>query len=118
MKPKIMTAVSAAELMMLSPKYERDGFGAVAVDDDVGIFDDFPRGFEQDAEREPRSKRRARQRQPNQKIERETVNDVREGVPIENVLRIFRTVDDTVPELDVAASADGHAAHCPKNERL
>ena len=39
------------------------------------------------------------------------MDDVRERVPVGEVLRVLRAVDDAVPQLDVAALADGHLSH-------
>ena len=58
-----------------------------------------------------RPTRAARKDQPQQRIEQEAVDDVREGVPVGNLLRILRALHDAVPELDVAALADRRAAH-------
>src|SRR5690606_12145766 len=68
-------------------------------------------------EPQPRAPAEAGTDQPEQPVEREAVNDVREGVPVGDVLRVLRTRDDAVPHLDVAALADGYAAHREEDRR-
>src|SRR5690606_35799200 len=50
-------------------------------------------------------------------VEREAVNDVREGIPVGDVLRVLGTGHHAVQHLDVAALADGNAAHRKENPR-
>ena len=90
---------------------ERDRRLTVPVDHQVRVFDNLPRRLQECGGGQAECERRARRDQPEQAIEREAVNDVREGVPVRQVLRILGACDDAVPGFDVAARADGYAAH-------
>ena len=66
------------------------------------------RAFDDDRERQPHAERRSRgNRKRDSGVEQEAVDDVREGVPVGDVLGIFRALHDAVPELHVPHSQIG-----------
>ena len=71
-----------------------------------GPFDDGGKG-------ELQRKAPARANEVQEAVEDEAVDDVRKGVPVGDVLGIFRTEHHPVPELDVSALANGLAAQWP-----
>lgn len=90
----------------------------VRVDHHRRVLRDLPRRFDPDCESES-----PREREPRKKIterveEDDAVNDVREGVPIREVLRIARAQDDAFPEFDRAAGADRRLPEEVECERL
>ena len=59
-----------------------------------------------------------RGQQPQQPIEDEAVDDVGGRVPVGDVLGVLRAHHHAMPELHIAAFADGLAAHGEQNGRL
>ena len=59
----------------------------------------------------PQQDRCARRHQPGQQVKTKAVDDVGERIPIQDVLRVFRTLHDALPQLDGAAGAHRDAAH-------
>ena len=96
---------------------ERDRRGAIAIDDERRVFEHFPRGFDQHRQHEAGARWQASRHEPQQRVEGDTVDDVRERVPVGEMLRVLRAVDDAVPELDVATLADRDAAHGQLDDR-
>src|SRR6185503_3977254 len=90
---------------------ERDRDGSVPLDDERRILEHFPRSLDEHREHETRALRQTPRGQPQQYVEGDAVDHVREGVPVGEMLRVLRAEDDSVPELDVAALADGYAPH-------
>src|SRR5262245_14557988 len=90
---------------------EGNGSFAIAVDNEIAVLDELPGSFEADSQCKSRSDRSSRRNQPEQEVEKEAVNNVREGVPVADVLRVFRTLHDPVPKLDGAAFANPDSAH-------
>jgi hypothetical protein len=60
----------------------RERLFAVVLYDHGRVFDNLPRRFDADCEREPPSEGHSWEEIPQTEIEKETVNDVREGIPI------------------------------------
>ena len=55
--------------------------------------------------------RQLAQHEPQKSIKKKTVNDVREGVLVGDVLGILRALHHAVPELDITTGADRHPPH-------
>ena len=96
---------------------ERDRRLTVPVDDEVGVLEDLPSPFDGDGQDEPEPERPAASNEPQESVEGEAVDDVRERVPVGQVLRVLRAVHDAVPQLDVTALADRDAAHGQQDGR-
>ena len=65
---------------------ERNRHLAIAIDHHVGVLEDLPRRFEHHRQQQPRADGPAPAHQPEQAVESKAVNDVREGVPVGDVL--------------------------------
>ena len=90
---------------------EGDGRHAIVIDDEVGVLEDLPGHRERRRQRQPRRQQPGSVRSEPGQVEPETVQDVREGVPIGEVLRVPRAPHDAVPDLYIAAGAPRLASH-------
>jgi hypothetical protein len=97
---------------------ERDRAGAVALDNQRAVLEKLPAALDDDRKCQPEPDRRAREQSPRQRVEQEAVDEVRECVPVGNMLGILRTLHDAVPQLDIAAFADRRSAHAVKGSSL
>ena len=97
---------------------QRDRLGAVTVDDEVCVLDNLPGHLDGDGHKQPRAERFARKQEPQHEIEDESMQDVRERVPVEQLLRVFRTAHVPDPEADRVAGADRRAPHRVEDEGL
>src|SRR3954451_18449838 len=97
---------------------QRDRAGAVALDDPVGVLNQLPTALDQHGSYQTGLPGPARQQQPGPRIKQETMDEVRESVPVSDVLRIFRALYHTMPEFDVTACADRQPAHRIQNRCL
>ncbi len=84
---------------------------AITIDDEIGVLEDFPGTLDAGGQCKLCGKTPARTNEVHQPIEDEAMHNVGEGVPVGNVLRIFGTVDDAMPELDTSTFADGFTTH-------
>lgn len=89
---------------------------AVAVDDGVGVFQNFPRGFDHGGDGEAPAYVDPPRNQPEQKVEDEPVQQVRGRVPVRDVLRVLGTHRLQMQQLDIAAFAHGNTAHPQQDE--
>ena len=72
---------------------QRGRFRAVAVDDERGVFQHLPRGFEPNGEEQAEAERPfAPPRQPGQPVQNQSLDNVGERIPIRDLLGILRAV--------------------------
>ena len=90
---------------------------AITVDDDWAVLEDFPGGFEQDGEGE-RVHTVDGKEQPEQQIEQEAVNDVRESVPIREMLGVLQSSRHACQNFHIAAFADPDVAQHAQDKSL
>ena len=95
---------------------QRDRGFAVTIDDEIRILENFPGTFDCDGETEAQGERPFLSNEPEQAIEKEAVDDVGRGVPVAEVLGVFRTHHHAMPKFDIAAFADGFTPHGQKND--
>ena len=110
--------MSETELMhAVAVVVERDRGFAIPIDDERRVLEDLPAAFDEERCQQPHADRPAPRDEPQRAVESEAVNDVRERVPVGQVLRVLRAEHDAVPQLDVAALADRHSAHPEQHSR-
>ena len=97
---------------------QRDGAGAVAVDDPVGIFNQLPATFDQHRDDQPALPGEARKNQKRRAVKQEAMQHVRQRVPVGDVLRILRALHGAVPEFDITAGADRQPSHRKQDRGL
>ena len=110
--PVAHMTMSLSEFSMLSPDIAlRNRHGPVAVDDERGVLQDLPDAFEHDRDEEPRAHREAPRHEPEQPVEQEPVQDVRERIRIEHALRLLAAPDVGFQPAEPAVRAQGQPAH-------
>ena len=68
---------------------KRDGFAPIALDDEAGVFQNLPPGFESNAEHAALPHRQASpQQRPQNRVQTDAVEHMRERVRVEKVLRV------------------------------
>ena len=85
--------------------------GSISIDDLIGVLVNLPRGLEGHDDNRGKANRRRPQRQPSQPIECRAVDDVRERVRIEDLLRVLIAADITGPESDGPVLIGRRSAH-------
>src|SRR5205823_2084950 len=84
--------------------------------DEICVLEYLPTAFDKERETQPQAQGPVPPYEPEQAVEDKAVNDMRKGVPVGEVLRVLRTHHHAVPELDITAFADRHAAHRKKRD--
>ena len=94
---------------------------SISLDDEFRVLEHLPGRFQGDRNDETNGDLaqswQCPRNQPQQEVHDKTMDDVRERIPVGDVLRVLRTHDLPVPELDRSAGADEWAAHGEQDER-
>ena len=83
----------------------------VSVDDQIRVFENFPGGLHKHCDGEAEAERPFAEEEPREHVKHEAMQNVGWCVPVGEVLRVLGAFHHAVPELYIAAFADGFPAH-------
>ncbi len=88
-----------------------DGHRPIAIDDERGVLEDLPSGFEHHRDEEPRAERQPARDEPDQAIEQEAVQDVGGRVGVQHALRLTAAPDVGFQPAEPPVRSEGQPAH-------
>src|SRR5581483_10101525 len=95
-----------------------DGGRAISLDDERAVLDDLPCRLKQNGEAQSRANGPMLEDEPQEKVKPKAVQQVRERVPVRQMLRIPGPERISLPEFYIAARADRQPPHQMQRQRL